>query len=95
MRPARSSDGALGQIRSDQTVKALWADVAAASSREVYRYNHLEQEISHVVKIRYDADVLQGMYFKYDNRDLYILSVEDPTERKEWMKVICREGGNT
>lgn len=98
MRPARRSDGALGQIRDDQTVSTLWARIEVASSREVYRYAHLEQELTHTLTVRYDLNILQGMFFRYrdgtKDRDFYILAVSDPTERKEWMKCICREGGN-
>ncbi len=92
-RPARVSDGALGQVRSDQVVAALWARVEKAGGREVFRYQHLEQEITHKVTIRYREGVEQGQYLRFDGRDLYILVVTDPTELKEFLELVCREGG--
>lgn len=91
--PARVSDGALGYNRSDVTIASLWARVENATSSEVYRYAHLEQELTHTVTIRHNPTVMQGQYVEHDGRKLYIMAVVDPNERKEWMKLICREGG--
>ncbi len=93
LKPGRVSDGALGQVRSDQTVATLWGKLENVGGRETFRYAHLEQELTHKVTIRYRVGVEEGQYFKYDGRDFYILVVTDPNERKEWMECICREGG--
>lgn len=91
--PARVSDGALGRTRTDAVLASLWAQVSEASGSEKFRYQHLEQEITHSVKMRQNADVKQGTYLNFGGRKLYIMAVVDPTERGEWMKILCREGG--
>ena len=93
-RPGRASDGALGYNRNDSPVATLWARVQVVSGSEIFRYQHLEQQITHKVTIRYNAEVLQGMWFKWGNVPLYIEFVTAPDERNELIEVICRKGVN-
>jgi SPP1 family predicted phage head-tail adaptor len=91
--PVRISDGALGNKREDRHVISLWSRIEPVSGREIFRYQHLEQELTHKVTIRYRQDIRQGMFLRWDNRDFYILTVIDKNERKEFLELICREGG--
>jgi SPP1 family predicted phage head-tail adaptor len=95
--PSRVSDGALGYKRGDQSKGKLWARVDVVTGREIFRYQHLETEISHKVTIRFRADVVEGCYFLLNgNRKLYVAAVTRPSEGKEeFLEVICREGGQT
>lgn len=92
--PVRTSDGALGYERSNATVCKCWAKISPVGGSELYRYAHLEQQVSHKVTIRYNGDVAQGQHFTWDNRTFYIESVVDLTEYKEFQELACREGGN-
>lgn len=93
-KPGRVSDGALGFNRTDTPVVELWARIQTVTSREIFRYQHLEQEITHKVTIRYNEDVRQGMWLQWGAVSLYIEAVASPDERKEFMEIICRKGGN-
>lgn len=93
-KPVRVGDGALGYSRSDGDIAQTWARIAEVTGGETYRYGHLEQQLSHTIVIRYDSRVEQGMLIKYQNRHFYILAVTDKNERKEFMTLVCREGGN-
>lgn len=93
-KPGRVSDGALGYNRQDTPVVELWARIQPVTSREIYRYQHLEQEIDHKVTIRYNADVRQGMWVQWGAISLYIEAVTSLGERKEFSELICRQGGN-
>jgi SPP1 family predicted phage head-tail adaptor len=94
MKPGRVSDGALGFNRQDITVVELWARIQPVTSREIYRYQHLEQEITHKVTTRYHADVRQGQWVQWGAIQLYIEAVTPLGERKEFMELITRQGGN-
>ena len=93
--PVRISDGALGSKREDMILFATWARIQPASGREIFRYQHLEQEISHVVTVRYNAKIAQGQYIRKGDRKLYIMSVVNRDERQRFLELACREGGQT
>lgn len=92
--PVRTDDGALGHNRSNTPVAILWANIKKAGGSEIFRYQHLDEQITHKVTIRYDARIKQGQYFEWDNRQFYIEVVTDPDELKRFLELICREGGN-
>ena len=91
--PVRVSDGALGSQRADTSLGQLWGRIEPISGRELFRYQHLEQELSHVIIIRFKTTVKQGMYLKKGTRQFYVEAVMDPDERGEFQKLVCREGG--
>lgn len=94
MAPSRVPDSGLGVIRGDQEIAEVWASVEIISSAEIFAYQQLQQRLTHTVMVRYDDRFRQGQFIRFDGRDLYIEVVIDPNEKKEFMKLICREGGN-
>lgn len=91
--PVRVSDGALGSQRADTSLGELWARIAPVSGREIFRYQHLEQELTHTITIRFRTDVKQGMYFAKGTRRFYVEAVLDRAELGEFQEILCREGG--
>lgn len=96
--PTRVDDGALGFNRSDTVIASVWGNLTVASANEVYQYGRLQQVVSHAIIIRFDKRVRQGMNlvhsYQGNERLFYIQSVINVDERGEFMKLMCREGGN-
>jgi len=93
----RVADGAGGFTRTDPDyttkAKTVWGSLRASSQNEIYVGVKLDQRITHVVVVRYDASITQGVSLVMGDRSFYVLSAVDPDERKEFMRIMCREGG--
>lgn len=96
----RVDDGAGGFTRSDGVEGTVWAAIRPASMREIDAAGRLEMQISHVVEIRFRADLLpaQGMRVRWsDNagrtREGYVEAASDPDERGRFIRMMVREGG--
>ncbi len=92
--PRRVSDGALGFVRDDLILGELYARIQPASKSEIFRYQHLEQEVTHKVTIRTHPAIRQGQHLRWGDIELYIVAVTPIAERNEFQEVICRQGGN-
>lgn len=94
--PIRVSDGALGFNREETVIiNGAWGRVQASSSSEIFAYQHLEQRVTHTVTMRYDARARQGQHLRVVGKfELYIEAVVVMDERQEFMKLVCRQGGN-
>jgi head-tail adaptor len=98
----RTDDGAGGWTRADTTILSVDADVRPASWSQQQRALRLEQRISHVIVIRWDPDILDGIGPESrarftDNagrvRELAVKTIIDPDERGVWLELGCAEGG--
>lgn len=90
-------DGNGGFTRSDPSpateIATIWADVQPISAREQQWGMKYQEVVTHRVITRYNALVLAGYPVKHDNRYLYIVDIVDTDQRKEFMTLICRDGG--
>lgn len=99
---ARNRDGAGGGSRADSLIGERWCSIEVASKGEVFQYGKLDQIVTHKLIMRYDNAylkqgnrlVLPSEIAQVPDRDFYIIDVTDPNERKEFMRVMVREGGN-
>lgn len=100
----RTPDGAGGYTRSDPDVTVdtnddgnVWAEVRAPNAKEMRRAGSNREVLAWSVTIRYRTDVKHGQTIKWDSRDLYVLTTFDPSDKqdKEWLVLLCREGGGT
>lgn len=89
----RTPDSGGGNKRQDVEIADVWAEIKALSDGEIYRYEKLEQSITHLIAIRYRPDVVAGMTLRFDDRKFYIQSVVRVEEKNEFLQLRVREGG--
>lgn len=77
-----------------QRVDDRWAEVLTQGSREVFRTQQFQPDVTHLVRMRYDTttkDVTPEMRLILKDRDLQILSANNMDEANELMELVCRE----
>lgn len=75
------------------TLTTVWANVLPASGRESY-VSAGEQQlavITHRIQMRYRTDLNAKMRVVWEDRNLDIESVQDPTGKRGYLMVMCRE----
>jgi head-tail adaptor len=98
----RTDDNIGGGQRTDQLIDERWCSIDNASRGEVFQYGKLEQIVTHKLVMRYDNNyikqgnllVLPSEIAQVPDRLFYIIDVVDINERKEFVTVMVREGGN-
>lgn len=86
--PVDTPDDAGGFSRSFAQVASLWARIVPVAAQDQFVEQQQEQSLSHLVTIRWRADVRSQMRFVHRGRKLLIHSAHDPDERRRF--VICR-----
>lgn len=89
--PAQNSFGE--PVASWSALATIWANVLPSSGRENFIASG-EQElatITHRVQMRYRNDLTPKMRIVWDGRNLDIESVQDPSGKREYLMVLCRE----
>jgi SPP1 family predicted phage head-tail adaptor len=98
----RVDDGAGGWTRADTVDATVWAAIRPAKWHELREAERNEQRVSHIVTIRWRADLVgqaaQGARCRWKDRggrlrELYIEAGVDPDEGGRWLALRCREGG--
>ncbi len=72
-------------------VCALWASVSPVSGKIFYAAQQAQAEVSHSVCVRYRAGLTTSMRVKYGDRIFRIVSILDPEERHEELRLMCWE----
>lgn len=82
----------------------LWAAIKPASGRELFQYGNLDSRVSHVITIRYRADLKNTASaaknkIVYDERTFvinYIKNLDESlkNEGKYYQQLICEENAN-
>ena len=75
--PVEIPDGAGGQLRSFETIAAVWAQVEWLSGNERWRGERPEQAASHRVTLRWRADVDAGQRLRDGARRRLVCLVEE------------------
>jgi SPP1 family predicted phage head-tail adaptor len=86
-----SPDGAGGFTRAYAPLAQVWAWVRPKSAREQFVEQRLEQARTHLVVIRWRADVEAQMRFDFRGRRLFVRSVVDPDETRRFLHCECEE----
>lgn len=72
-----------------------WGEVIAVKSSTRFMAMQLEQDISHVVRIRHVLDIVRGdrLIFldEQGERFLEVNAVREEDNKKRWLEVLCRE----
>lgn len=89
----RVEDEGGGFARADTDGDQVWVDIQPITASEVYRYQRLHQETTHVLIARRHSGLIQGVTVEYGTRNFYILTVIDEDQRDEFVVVLVREGG--
>jgi SPP1 family predicted phage head-tail adaptor len=85
--PVEIPDGAGGQLRSFETIAAVWAQVEWLSGNERWRGERPEQAASHRVTLRWRADVDAGQRLRDGAQVFDIKAVGDPDGARR--RLVC------
>lgn len=69
----------------------VWAEVLNQTGKEFISAREQHSELTHVVTIRYLAGVTPQMRINHGGVYLNILSVIDPNNRKQQLRLLCNE----
>lgn len=102
-RQSRVADGGGGFAVSWVDVDDTMASITAPSGRERFFADKIEQNISHVVTIRFRNDISQKYRIKYartrDNQTtttyLAINAILNRDYRERFLELLCTEGAGT
>jgi SPP1 family predicted phage head-tail adaptor len=67
------------------------AEILPQQGREWYAAAQLHGELTHLVRIRYRADVDSTMRLKLGTRYLHIMAITNPKERNRELLLTCKE----
>jgi SPP1 family predicted phage head-tail adaptor len=86
-----TQDGAGQPIPAWSDVATVWAAVEPLEGRELFAAQQINAEAIVMVRIRYRPGVRPKMRVLYGSRLLGIISVIDPGERHEELRLLCSE----
>ena len=87
-----AADSGGGAAKTWTDVGTVWAMVDPVAGRKYAYGMQLEDSVSHVVTMRYRADVSPANRLLYDARPLNIRSALDLVEKGRYLRLICQEG---
>ena len=87
----RTPDGGGGAALTWAAVASVWAAVLPAAGREAMTAGRISGRVSHVVWLRYRADIGPAMRLRAGSRVLEILAVIDAGDRRTWLRCLCEE----
>ena len=88
----RSTRNEFNEIEATESVVAqVWASVKPISSKERVYVSQVRGETTHLVEMRYRADVQPDYFIEHNGRTLKILSLVNVDERNERLELQCVE----
>lgn len=85
----QDTDGA--EIVTWTDLDTVWAKIETLQGREYFAAQQVKSEASSKITIRYKTGLDTTMRFKYGNRHLYMLNMQDVNERGEELLFLCKE----
>jgi SPP1 family predicted phage head-tail adaptor len=79
--PVESADGAGGVTRSYEAVATLWASVEPKSAREGTAADALGANVTHLIRMRYSADITLRQRFRDGDRLYRIVAIRERGRR--------------
>jgi len=70
-----------------KTRAAIWP----VSAGEQVKNQQVENQITHKVRIRYQAGIIPEMHIVYNSRVFEIISIINVQEENRWLDLICTE----
>lgn len=86
-----TDDGMGGFIEGWSDLVTVWAGIRPRQADEFEEAEGIENEITHVVTIRYRTGIEPSMEVKYGAREFQILSVINPYEANRYLELVCVE----
>jgi len=88
----RISDDMGGFIETDTTIASnIWAAIWPISASEQVQAMSTTMTISHRIRIRYRSVLKSFWRIKFGTRYFSIVSIVNPSERNEWLDLMCKE----
>ena len=69
----------------------IWAAIWPTSASEMIQSMQSELVVTHRIRIRYRKAFRATYRIKFGNRYFNIVSVLNPSERNEWLDLLCKE----
>ena len=85
------SNGMGGFITSYSTTATIWAAIWPVSAAETVQSMQPTMTISHRVRIRYRSVLRASWRIKLGLRYFNIVSIINPSERGEYLDIMCKE----
>lgn len=91
--PTEGAAGDYGERETSWTTyHTCWAEIVPQTGREFARAKMVQEEMSHLVRIRYTPDVTAAMRILHDGRHLYLTGPPiDANERHRELLLTCKE----
>lgn len=90
-RPTSVTGDAGETTLSYSTDREVWAEVRPLRAHELDRAQQIQMETTHIVRIRYVADVAPNWRVVWRERVLNISAVIDVGARREELELTCQE----
>lgn len=90
-RDSEPADGAGGYSTSFVTVADVWAQISPVSADAASRAATFNNDITHVITVRWRNDLAAGMRFRKGARVFEIRAVHDPDETARFLQCHCLE----
>jgi SPP1 family predicted phage head-tail adaptor len=91
--PLHASDGSGGEDVAFVSAGKMWAMVMPIRVQERADGGRFDTLVTHVVTMRYRADISNGWRFVKADRHLVIRTLRDPDERARYLVCGCEEQG--
>lgn len=71
--------------------RTVWASVEPKSGREYLEAGKERPELTYVITVRYQKDISEDMFIRYQERLFAIQSVRNIREANEMLEILCTE----
>ena len=89
--PVETPDDTGGVTRGFTPLDAVWASVAPVSGQRLFVAQRPEEDISHIVRIRWRAGLTAAMRLRIGPRILLVRALHDVNETRRHLVLYCRE----
>ena len=89
--PTKVSDDMGGFTETWVDAATVWSAIWPTSAREQVQSMKETMTISHRIRIRYRSILRPDWRVKFGNRYFNIVSIINPSERNEWLDLMCKE----
>ncbi len=87
----QTTDGVGGFTESFTTIHTPWASIRSATSVEIFNASQLQNVITHVIRIRFIADLRADHRILFETREFQIISIMDDQEHEHEQTIEVEE----
>jgi SPP1 family predicted phage head-tail adaptor len=88
--PKRSQVGIANKLEYTQ-IATVWGKIQTLTGRERFDNNATEAEVTHIITIRYRANIRADQRFRYKDRDFRVIFNDNIMEEDKTLKIKCVE----